>query len=726
MNTETANTGALGAVARLMENRYLHSIRHGFTLVMPIMIVGSIAILVNNFPLQQYQDFMDRLWGGGWKSFGSMIYSGTFSIISLVVCLAISSQLASWYRDNKGIGDHPFLAQAVSFCSVMITINFLDGEISLAEITGVNGLFLTILITILSTEMFLRLYSFSRRMSTSVYTGEASDTVPAAVTAIWPALATLAVFTVVRTLFGLAGIANINAGLNSLMQLPFEYMRNTTLTAIFFSFSTHFLWLFGIHGNNVLDNVAQKFYVTAMDENIAAVAAGGSPPNLFTKTFFDSFVYVGGSGATLCLIIAILIFGRRAGTRRLAKISSPFGLFNINEPLMYGLPIVLNPVYVVPFLLAPIANTITSTLAMVSGLVPYTSQNTEWTTVLFASGYISTGGSVSAIALQLFNLIMGICIYAPFVRLADRLEHRRFGESVKRLEEHANNFSPEHGKRVIGLKGDVGAVARLLGNDLSSRSDIGMGGELFLLYQPIVNASDGAVFGYETLLRWSHPVHGPVSPMVAVALAEDMGIIDRLGLWMLDTSLRQFADLRVRGLTSLFQYVNISLRQLEHPDFAANVERLLKKHGVPAEFLRLEVTESVALSMAPAVKDNIDRLVGVGLQLALDDFGMGHSSMTYLQIFPTSTLKIDESLTSNVNVPGSASLGIVRSLVSVCESMGIDLIAERVETKEQLEALVSVGCHLIQGFYFSKPLSAPELEEFVRMMEKSEERSPRV
>lgn len=708
--------GMLGTVERLMENRYLHSVRHGFTLAMPIMIVGSIAILVNNFPLARYQEMMGRIWGGNWKSFGSMIYSGTFSIISLVVCLTISYRLAIWYNDSRGMGAPPILAQIAGFCSVMITISVPDGGADLNDMTGVNGLFLTIVITILSAEIFLRLYSFSRRLSAEVYTGEAGDSVPSAMTAILPALATLAVFAAARLLLGLAGVHNINAGLNRLIQMPFEYMRNTAFTAIFFSFSTHFMWLFGIHGNNVLDNVAQNLYTSAMNENIAAVAAGGAAPNIFTKTFFDAFVYTGGAGATLCLIIAVFLFGKRGGTRRLAKISAPFGLFNINEPLMYGIPIVLNPVYVLPFLLAPIANTITSAVSMMLGLVPYTVRETEWTTVIFANAYLSTGGSVAAIALQVFNLVMGVCIYAPFVRLGDRLENRRFANTVMKLSDYAQNYSPWQDKRLTGLGGDVGTVARLLGSDLSSRSDFGLGDEITLFYQPIVDASAGKVFGYESLLRWRHPVHGPISPVVAVSLAEDTGTIGRLGLWVLDTGLRQLAGFRKRGLTGLIQYTNISVKQLADPDFASNVEKLLKKNGIPVEFLRLEVTESVALSMSAEVRDNIDSLGRIGVQLALDDFGMGHSSLTYLQVFPSSTLKIDESLTNNVEGPNSTGLGLVKSMVSICEDMGINLIAERVETKEQLDALTSVGCRLIQGFYYSKPLPAAEFEEFVRAM----------
>lgn len=699
----------------LQDSRYLYSIRHGFTQVMPIMIIGSIAVLINNLPVDGYQRLMVQIWGEGWRSFGAIIYNATFSIVSLVVTLAISHELANWYRSNRNADVRPLLAQIVSFASVMITLNYVGGEQIDLAISGANGLFLSIVITVLATEIFIQLSLFYAKYTSEVYTNEAGTSVSAAIKAIPPAIATVTLFAIVRLLFNFYMISDISAAMNRFMQIPFLNMENNLLGALIFSFVSHSLWIFGIHGNNVLDNVARSIYLPAIDANVTAVAAGLSAPYMYTKTFFDAFVYMGGAGTTLCLIIAIFLFARRGGVKRLARISTPMGIFNINEPLLYGLPIVLNPMYIIPFLCTPLVMTLTSSAAMALGLVPYTVASIEWTIPVFASGYAATGGAISGILLQAFNLLVGVCIYLPFVRLSDRLEQKRFKKALAHLSDHSSKVHLEPAKRLVGIEGPIGVAARQLANDLCSLLRSGAPqDELRLVYQPLIDTKVGRVFGYETLLRWEHPMHGNVSPMVTVSLAEDMEEMEALGLWILDSGLGQLAQFRQNGLTDLIHFTNLSVRQLSIPDFTEKLEKLLIKHDIPPRLLQLEITESAILSLNATVHQSIKKLNQLGVRIALDDFSMGHSSLGYLGVFPANIIKIEESLVENIEDVDGAKFNMVCSIVSMCESLGIAPIAEHVETKEQMVLLQKIGCTKIQGYFFSKPLAAEEFEQYIK------------
>ena len=173
-----------------------------------------------------------------------------------------------------------------------------------------------------------------------------------------------------------------------------------------------------MHGNNILEPVAQNIFAPGAEINKVMLDKGMQPDIIFTKTFFDSFVLMGGVGATICLVIALLLVGIHRNQKGLAKLSFLPLLFNINELLVFGIPIVLNPIFLIPFVGVPLLLTLTSFLAMYSGLVPCTINAVEWTTPVILSGYAATS-SVSGSLLQLFNLVLGVACYIPFVKLSE-------------------------------------------------------------------------------------------------------------------------------------------------------------------------------------------------------------------------------------------------------------------------------------------------------------------
>jgi Amt family ammonium transporter len=232
--------------------------------------------------------------------------------------------------------------------------------------------------------------------------------------------------------------------------------------------------------------------------------------------------------------------------------------------------------------------------------------------------------------------------------------------------------------------------------------------EMALAYQPIVSLATGRAVSFEALLRWNHPQRGVVLPATFIPIAEETGIIVPLGRWVLWAACSQAAAWRKRGgdWAEMGVSVNLSARQLLEPELVADVADALEVSGLEPRALRLEITESVIVGNAEQAVQMLGRLRALNVQLYMDDFGTGYSSLSYLHRFQIDTLKIDRSFVSAMGDRGENS-EIVRTIVTLARNLGIDVIAEGVETPEQLAQLRALGCSQVQGYLFSGPL-APE------------------
>jgi diguanylate cyclase (GGDEF)-like protein/PAS domain S-box-containing protein len=241
--------------------------------------------------------------------------------------------------------------------------------------------------------------------------------------------------------------------------------------------------------------------------------------------------------------------------------------------------------------------------------------------------------------------------------------------------------------------------------------------EFVLHYQPQVDVASGRIVGVEALLRWQPQDGAMVAPGDFIPLAEETGLIVPIGEWVLETALRQQARLAaITGGTPPRMSVNMSARQFRQQDVAAKVERLLKDTGCEASWLTLEITESVLMESPAAAGDTMARLSNMGVQLAIDDFGTGYSNLANLKRFPIHCLKIDRSFVSDIGGEGrdGDDAAIVKAVIALAQSMKLDVIAEGVESAAQLDFLGSHGCRRMQGYYFSKPVTAGEVEGLLR------------
>jgi diguanylate cyclase (GGDEF)-like protein len=237
-------------------------------------------------------------------------------------------------------------------------------------------------------------------------------------------------------------------------------------------------------------------------------------------------------------------------------------------------------------------------------------------------------------------------------------------------------------------------------------------GELELYYQPKVDSQTRRITGVEALVRWNHPDLGLVSPAKFIPVAEDTGLIVPIGRWVLETACRQQATWARAGLPPLRMAINLSARQFDDEGLLGDIDAALRDSGMDPAMLEVEITESVLMRDASPGAGLLEELKRRGLRVSIDDFGTGYSSLSTLKRLPVDTLKIDRSFVRDLP-SGEEDRAITEAIVSMARSLGLTLVAEGVETKAQVEYLRERGCDELQGFYFSRPVPARQLEAWL-------------
>jgi EAL domain-containing protein (putative c-di-GMP-specific phosphodiesterase class I) len=231
-------------------------------------------------------------------------------------------------------------------------------------------------------------------------------------------------------------------------------------------------------------------------------------------------------------------------------------------------------------------------------------------------------------------------------------------------------------------------------------------------YQPIISIASGEIVGFESLLRWNHPTRGHLGPEEFIAVAEETGLIRDLGWWNLRESCRQMSVWRANypAYAHITMSVNLSPKQFVQPNLISDIQNVLLELELPASALRLELTESTVMGDPATAIEMLEEIKALGISLAIDDFGTGYSSLSYLHRFPLDTLKIDRSFISGIGDGKNNEEGteIARTILPMATNLHLEVVAEGVETIEQLALLTRLKCKYGQGFYFSKPLPAPD------------------
>jgi len=236
--------------------------------------------------------------------------------------------------------------------------------------------------------------------------------------------------------------------------------------------------------------------------------------------------------------------------------------------------------------------------------------------------------------------------------------------------------------------------------------------ELLMHYQPQVDALTGRIIGAEALIRWQHPTRGMVPPSVFIPVAEETGLIQPIGAWVLKTACAQAREWQALGVPLPTISVNVSVRQFMRKDLLDTLVNVIKDTGIDARVLELEVTESLIMNDAEEFVATLKKLKDVGIKIAIDDFGTGYSSLNYLKRMPVDRLKVDQSFVRDIH-KDPESTTIVEAIISLGHSLKLKVIAEGVETEQQLEFLRDRGCEEFQGFHFSRPVP---VEQFTALL----------
>lgn len=680
-------------------------IKQGLVLALPFIMVGSLILILRNFPVEAYQQALNAAWNGKLEELLVQIYNATLGILSFVLLATISYSYAKAKAKDK---ERSIVYPILAICCYLTFIKW--GETpSLTTLFGPECIFTAIVISLGSSSLFRLVSSKGKNVFKQYSPG--SDTDFNMITGvILPVIIVIAIFAVLRiVLIAAFGDVDIQRFGSDLIERIFKNFGANIGSAVLLVLTIQILWFLGMHGSNMVDEAVYNIFQSGMQTNQDLMAAGAAPTEIFTKTFLDSFVFMGGCGTAICLVIAILVVSRTKHNRKLAKFGFLPVLFNINEFIIYGLPVVFNVYLLVPFLLTPVVLTLVSGLAVMSGLVPISTNTVDWTSPALLSGYAATGSFAGSV-LQAVNIAIGVLIYIPFIKRMERKQSETLKQDVKELTKMVMN-DEETGK--VGLlledKGALAPVARMLVLDLRYALEHG---ELEMFYQPQV-CYDGTVYGIEALLRWNYPGVGYLYPPLIIQLAQEDNLLDELDLWIFEQTCKVAQTIAQKYQSAMEVSVNMLPMQLEKDVFFEKIKAIYKNYDLKNIRFAIEITEKMALNMAQSMLDRLDELGELGIGIIMDDFGMGHSSMVYLQNNKICAIKLDKQLTQHLSHNERAHK-IVYSVNKLSKKLGVRILAEYVETAEQKEKLYELGCTIYQGYLYSKAVSFEELERFFK------------
>jgi len=697
-------------IDRLGSQPLFLSVQRGLALALPLIMVGALATLLKDSPLPMLQGMLDGFWGPHWRIVCNNLISGSFGIASLAVLCAYSGVRTALHNQHHTdqVVSPTMTTVVVLSCFFLITAPA-ESNSWKTVFSMKHGFLIAVAVAAIASPLYLKLSRISFLQLPFGVVGH--DPVVRDVLTVMPAgMTVILLFALLRLLIIIVGATNIHENLCSLLAIPFIRSGDHLGLGLAYAGLSQIFWFFGAPGPNILFFIEEHILVPAGLANAIAVAQGDMPHYIFTKSFFDVFTRMGGSGCTLALILAILIQSRDTGNRKLCLFALLPSLCNVNEPLIFAIPLVLNPVYVIPFVLTPLVQTLTAYTATTLELIPRTIESASWTTPAVFSGLIATGTLAGSI-MQLLNLALGIALYLPFVRLSERLRERQGKRILEALLHAATSCAMgSGGRKCLDRPGEEGRIAKTLANDLEralARDD-----QLFLVYQPQIDAIGDQVHGVEALLRWRHPAYGLIPPPITVALAEDTDCINQLGLFVLSEACAQRAAWKGQVPDTLVISVNVAPQQMLDPLFTRNVLHILGKTDLDPNSLEIEITESTILEPDSSMINMLHHLRRTGVRVAIDDFGMGHTSLRYLRDFPVDTVKIDRSLTQE----GQRGVNehIVRSIVELSRTLGFMTVVEGVETTEQLQHFLRLNCRIFQGYLFSQPVSGEDCLAFIR------------
>lgn len=413
--------------SKLGNEIHLRSLRDAFATIMPLYILAGLAVLINN---TVFQWFLSGSTLASAQYWGTLIVNGTLNISSLLIAPVIGYMLSQ----NKGY-ENPLAAAVISLSTLVVmlpnTVSItplnavesvqIDGALTFANI-GTGAMFAGVIIGLIATEVFIWITNI-KQLKINL-----GDSIPPAVgksfNVLIPFILVMSIFALISAVLNNVFHTDLVQIITTLIQEPLR-TATTGLGGCLFLYSLgNFLWLLGIHQSVIYSSILEPLLIVNMTQNMAAYAAGQAIPNIINVAFVPAMGLMGGSGSTICLLIATFLVSKNQASKGVAKMAFVPGIFNINEPVIFGYPIVYNVCMLIPFVLTPALGIIIGYLATSLNFMNRCVVYIPWTTPPLLSGYLATGGDWRAIIVQAIVLVLGILLYIPFVKINDLVMER--------------------------------------------------------------------------------------------------------------------------------------------------------------------------------------------------------------------------------------------------------------------------------------------------------------
>lgn len=398
---------------KIGKQRHLKALREGIMMAMPLVLIGSFFVLIKDFPIESWTNWLKEtadLYG-----LLNTMANNSFGLMALVTSFGIAYRLAESYDTD---GPSAGVLSLGAFLLMTPPIVTAEGAAGIPYgALGGKGIFSAILVAMVAAEIYRICI---QKNVTIKMPGNVPDVVSKSFSALIPGVIILILFAIVLQILHGLGLGSLNDILAIIIGKPLGLIAGTLPGTFVAVLLNSLFWFCGVNGGQVVGSVMNPLWIQYADNNRIALAAGEALPHIVTAPFMDLFVYIGGGGATIGLALCLMFFSKSKEYRTLGKVSGIPALFNINTAILFTFPTVLNPIMLIPFVLAPVANAIVTYLSMASGLVPFTTGVTlPWTTPPIIGGFLATGSWQGAV-LQLVLVAISFAIYYPFFKASDQ------------------------------------------------------------------------------------------------------------------------------------------------------------------------------------------------------------------------------------------------------------------------------------------------------------------
>ncbi|WP_325892455.1 EAL domain-containing protein [Grimontia sp. NTOU-MAR1] len=652
-------------IKRLRRDVFFMAIKESFISTVPYLVISSIIVLINQLLL---------LTGLSSSFINSALLSKIIGYMSNFFPVILMTSIAFHFSKRYNINNIFIITLSFAiFITIESIINAHNSQ-SLLNDAGVS--FFVLIIPIVSIVLFNIIPKFEKDLKLS--NGQLSH-----VFFHLKSFVIIYFFSIVTYLIVLRGLETIASSIN------FSFLDLDLLSVMALrTLGSQILWFFGAHGPNTLSIIEPNNSINNILIN-----------NVSYQAFYDVFIVFGGSGAGLSLILAALIYSKSKHITKISKISLPFAIFNINETLIYGLPIVLNRFLLIPFITIPLLNIAIAFFFLDFFGITFVNNQVSWITPIFINAFIATGGNGSALLLQVVLVVIGIIVYTPFIKRYSLAQ-----SSSNHVENLKNNLEMiELMESTEGIKSNI-SESKIIKSNLEVDKIINFisSNKLAVHYQPKIDIIDQHCSSYEALLRIRKD-DGTISGPFFLESLELAGLASIIDLWVCRELKKHYQIWQLSGFNPKVA-INI------HPDTMTDNKAIgliineLKGLNVEFEIIERESVKS------PSSISNIMRLHDSGFDISLDDFGVGYSSFETLTFLPMNTVKIDKSLIDNIE--SEKGYHICKNIFTMCNDLGLTCVAEGVEKDIQYLKLKSMGVRYIQGFYFEKALPFNRIDRY--------------